>query len=811
MGDSYSFDQHASVVDAVVGMADEAELDEDVGLLVLAALEGGEQLSAALDGSYVARYESGNERATAEPVGAYLSAIEVTGFRGVGPSARLPLAPGPGLTVVAGRNGSGKSSFAEALEVALTGTTYRWAKPTKFKEHWRNLHSGEPCEIRVALAEDGLGLTTVGVDWRSEADFRDFAQWTQRTGAKREPGIAALGWEGPLELFRPLLSYDELGGLLEAGPSKLFDKLDAILGIERAKDAQARLVGAATVPREQEKTLKLATRDLKKDLAGIQDPRADSARQLLAKHKHDIDAVRALATGTSTDDGDGHVALRSLIDVRIPTAQEVSEAVARLRTALAAFAKAGTSSVERLELRSSLLQDALRLHEHDGDGACPVCGSGVVDGSWRQRVEAELANEAGEIGRLRDTRRAVERARADVRGLIAQTSEPDVPAEPHLATLAAARSAWATWLSAPEEDEALCLHLETTREELERATGALSDEAAELLAEREDLWRPYAVRLSAWVDLAAKVKADEPRMQPLTSAVDFVKDAIDCLRKARLKELEDRAREIWAALRQESNVDLGSIALEGQGNRRHVELYAAVDGSDAQALGVMSQGELHALALALFLPRATMPASPFRFVVLDDPIQAMDPAKVDAFAGVLETLAKERQVVVFSHDDRLTQAIRDLGMDATILYVTREPQSVVRVKVASDPATRCLEDACALALDKKVPSDVMNRVVPGLCRTAVEAAARDVFMARRFSQGAKRVDIEDAWQSVNTTRKKVELVVGSTKIDAWLKSKPFRQGALAITGKAAHEGLTCPPLDAVKDVRRLVADLRAIP
>jgi len=32
------------------------------------------------------------------------------------------------------------------------------------------------------------------------------------------------------------------------------------------------------------------------------------------------------------------------------------------------------------------------------------------------------------------------------------------------------------------------------------------------------------------------------------------------------------------------------------------------------ALSVMSQGELHALGLALFLPRATSPDSPFRFI-----------------------------------------------------------------------------------------------------------------------------------------------------------------------------------------------------
>lgn len=59
---------------------------------------------------------------------------------------------------------------------------------------------------------------------------------------------------------------------------------------------------------------------------------------------------------------------------------------------------------------------------------------------------------------------------------------------------------------------------------------------------------------------------------------------------------------------------VGPVQLVGSGTQRRVNLDVTVDGSDANALGVMSQGELHALALALFLPRATMAESPFRFL-----------------------------------------------------------------------------------------------------------------------------------------------------------------------------------------------------
>jgi hypothetical protein len=61
--------------------------------------------------------------------------ITAQGFRGIGPEATLDLTPSPGLTLVVGRNGSGKSSFAEGLELLLTGDTYRWSQRSKV---WRD-------------------------------------------------------------------------------------------------------------------------------------------------------------------------------------------------------------------------------------------------------------------------------------------------------------------------------------------------------------------------------------------------------------------------------------------------------------------------------------------------------------------------------------------------------------------------------------------------------------------------------------------------------------------------------------------------
>lgn len=111
-----------------------ARLDKDTGAedewsaLVLAALESPEELDQL-------------------PVPS--CRITAQGFRGIGPEATLDLTPGPGLTLVVGRNGSGKSSFAEGLELLLTGDTYRWSQRSKvWRDGWRNLHHPQAALIR---------------------------------------------------------------------------------------------------------------------------------------------------------------------------------------------------------------------------------------------------------------------------------------------------------------------------------------------------------------------------------------------------------------------------------------------------------------------------------------------------------------------------------------------------------------------------------------------------------------------------------------------------------------------------------------
>ncbi|SFA84171.1 AAA domain-containing protein [Amycolatopsis marina] len=807
------------LTDTVLDVAEnDASLSEDAKLLVLAALDGDAALAGAVGGESppasppIERDDRQTEAEEPEPIGAYLVGIEVAGFRGIGPAVTLPLAPGPGLTVVAGRNGSGKSSFAEALEIALTGDSYRWAekKGAIWSGSWRNMHYDSPCHIRIRLAEEASGETVVGLDWDRDAELGDRKSWVQRAGQKREPSLAALGWGSAIELYRPILSYDELGGLLTAEPSRLHDALEGILGLEQLNEAEKRLTATQKRLQQPDVECKTAKAALKPALEGLDDERAKAALLQLRKTKPDLDEMLRLATGTAPQQDDLLVALRALVHVTTPGEVAVERAAHDLRAAVADMAAHSTRSLEFAEQRAALLDHVLKLHATHGDMPCLVCGEGALDDEWRQRVVTEQTQESEALIAVRDAQRNLTQCRQSARELTKPVLLENTHREVELTSLGRVTAVQRRWVEAPQDDLGLAEHLLNVYPELAEAVSALSAEASASLTQREDKWAPVAQQLAEWVRLKRRALANEEVGRKVQEAVRWVRANNVVLRNQRLEPLADEARAIWAALRQESNVDLGTISLTGQRTRRRVELNATVDDEPAQALTVMSQGELHALALALFLPRATRPASPLRFVVLDDPIQAMDPAKVDGFVRVLNEIARDRQVVVFSHDDRLADAVRQIGGSARVIEVTREAGSVVKVMESSSPARRYVDDALALARDTNVPLDVTAKVLPGLCRLAVEAAARDVYYNKRYSDGADRNTTEANWVEAKGALQKLALAFRddcTAKVDSWRDAKPARRRTLSTCGGGVHIGISSDPRLVTEDLAETVEDI----
>lgn len=799
--------------------------DEEI---LLGAVLGDGDLAAVIGGTGATVDRARVATALADsspPAGAYLRSVAVTGFRGIGPTVKLSLEPGPGLTVVCGRNGSGKSSFAEALEVLLTGGIRRFEdRSAVWQESWRCLHGAAGPEVTAELVIAGAkGAATVRATWEPAAKRVTDATLRVSVPGEPEADLGRLGWGEAMSSFRPFLSHSELEVLL-ARPADLYDQLNSLLGLEQIAEIAARLAAARKRSEEIVKAPKDQLGAIKAALGASPDERAADAAARLAQKKVDLSAVEALATGSPSGEGGPVAVVSRLRDLHAPDGPLVEHARARLKDAADRLESFDTPLVREASETANLLGAALEHFETHGAGDCPVCGrSGALDAAWAGSTRARIEQHRRASAELDAARRDAASALGEARLLLAGppadlTAAPDSLA----AETAGAVELWQQWASPPPNGagpdglRTLAAHLAGLHAELDEAVSQVREAAAAEYARRQGDWAPLAAQLAAWCAAERAAATAKETVDRIRRVESWLKDANHELRNQRLRPFAEGTADLWARLRQKSSVDLVSMTLEGSATRRSVDFEVTVDGKQAPGLGVMSQGEINALALSVFLPRATSPDSPLRFVIIDDPVQAFDPSKVDGLARVLHDVAAVRQVVVFTHDERLPAALRYLELPARIVRVDRRAGSAVALEYVDDPVELYLRRAGALAADTKVPAVVAAKVIPGVCRSALEACVYEVVRRRRLGRGDSHESVEAALIAPTTLVSRLALAIHDDdqkggEVYSWLNKHigNWATDTVQVCNKGSHGPYSGGPGALVGGTRRLAEQLRA--
>ncbi len=758
------------------------------------------------------------------PAGAFLARISVTGFRGIGPSAQLDVPPGPGLTLVVGRNGTAKSSFAEGLEFALTGNNWRWdGKSKEWEAGWRNLHHEGPPSIEARFVVDGAkGEVVVARRWPDPKSDLDASTLETEVEGRRTAGLDVLGWDAPIETHRPFLSHSQLSEIVEKGPSARFDAMSKGLGLERLSGAREGLRKQRLADDSIVKEASAVLAVIIPKLEGLDDERAQLCVEALKGESWRLDDAGSVLAGGFDEDGTQLLnLLRALATLRAPAPEEVNQLLEQIEGAQERLDRVKGTDAEQSERLLKTLEAALAAHDHGGDQACPVCGQGRLDSAW-----AEEARKQQET--LREKARSVREANAARTDALASTRRICAPPPPELeragevgVDASDATLAWQSWqdlLEGEPDLSAIATRLVERSSRLLTHVEDLRGSASEELERREDIWRPLSQELRAWLPDGHGEQRALARRYGIGEAERWLGGVEADVRDERFRPLAGRAQRYWELMRQRSSVSLDELGLTGRATSRRLDLSVTVDGAGGSALGVMSQGELNVLALSLFLARATMPESPFRFLSIDDPIQAMDPTKVDGLAGVLNEVAQERQVVVFTHDARLPEAVRRLRFPALVVEIDRREDSRVFCRTIDEPVTQHLNDARAVLHTPNLEESTYRRVVPGFCRLALEAACVDVVQRRRADGDVAFAKTEQDIRDAKTLNDKLGLALfgqpGRASDAVGRLNQEYGRWAGDVVmdcNRASHgESVRMPVSDLVESTERLATQLRVL-
>ena len=374
--------------------------------------------------------------------------------------------PGPGLTLVVGRNGSGKSSFGEALELLLTGKNGRWEdRSAVWKEGWRNLHWTGPVAVVATLAVEGRRQPlTVRREWSPSSDLASGVDSVD--GVPGDNARAALAWDEAIATYRPFLPYNELGSIPDYGPAKLYDMMSAALGLDALVDARRRLRDRRLDRSKQVRNSESGRSGWFSRVEALDDERARACAQAINQPNigaWDLDAVELVLEGALEPEGGGvTTVLRELATVAVPGADAVKAAAGKLRAAAEGARAAEQTNAGRARQIADLLDRSLAAHAAHGDSTCPVCGSGELTGVWRTRTEAEVRRLRTEAATADRVHQALTDARRDARSLLTASPANLGRADAAGVDATALVGAWERWVSLPADvaDERLICHLE---------------------------------------------------------------------------------------------------------------------------------------------------------------------------------------------------------------------------------------------------------------------------------------------------------------------------------------------------------------
>ena len=605
--------------------------------------------------------------------------IELAWFRGA--AGAVALEPNGKSMVVYGENGSGKSSFVDAVEYVLNKGII---------EHLRTEYSGsrqvkaipnthKPANAKSTLSFKFQDSSELKIEFNPNGSSKRLAgesiamdEWGYRQTVLRQDEVAKFIHDTKGEKYSALLPLFGLHKLETAAENlrklRRTVESESKLGEKKAVLQQSTNLRQVTFGDQSDEQIAEAIHGLYAQYCGVDRGKAD-ALSLCGKIKIAIDH----RTSQFSADDRRHVALKDVAE------SNLKDTVERVRAASVKLAESIDSNISE---KLSVLQAARAFAETIEDGTelnCPACGQAVTSDAFGEHVKTETER----LKELENTYDAYKSAVGSVssclQSLKSNLRKPDL-------------KDWKGDLVDPALLDGL-QHLELTSPDALRENCSVDDLNAvesmllpiiakaagdtkgappnvQTLTEDKNRLNVAEMVISSR-SLRTEIDACEDLMAVITGLEQELRSQIRQRSQAVIDTISQDVESMWSTLHPGETIDCVGLSLPTDADKA-IDVVLKFHGRDQDSPRLtLSEGFRNSLGLCIFLAMAKQVADNERPLFLDDVVVSLDRHHRGMIKGLLEDEFYDRQVIILTHDREWYIELRQqLGGDNRWIFQT---------------------------------------------------------------------------------------------------------------------------------------------
>lgn len=637
-----------------------------------------------------------------------IKVIQVSWFRGAADSVSLE--PDCKSMVVYGVNGSGKSSFVDAVEYVLKdGKIGHLAHEYSGKRQEKavpNTHKpkGRKTELRIKFKDDSelkTEITNDGSSTSSGAEAVAMNTWDYRRTVLRQNEVAAFIHDTKLGKYSALLPL--------LGLHQMEVAAENLRKLAKSVDEQSKLRETKVTLREVETKRKAAFG------ADSDDQIRTRIQELHTKYcaekaatKHALSRCKELKTALETRIAGSSVDQRRHVILQEAAALDLKGHVDAVRIASGKLAGAVEPLIaEKLEVLQSTGSFVDKLWD-EKDVKCPACGRSISVGAFQAHVRAERERLHG-ITSTFDKRKAAIGILCDsVKSLKSNLGKADVKSwrdELAEGSLAAnfvdldGINADALRTSCAENDlKAIESKLLPLIDAAKSATKDAPPDAQQLSTDKQIVEAGNAV-IAATDEATAAARA-EALVSFINSLAQSVREEIKLQSKTAIGNISADIRAMWAILHPGEAIEDMRLYLPKDADKA-IDIGLKFHGVEQESPRLtLSEGYRNSLGLCIFLAMAKREAENDRPLFLDDVVVSFDRNHRGMIVELLENQFSARQVVILTHDREWYTELRQQLDDKSWAFKALLPYETPNVGIRWSHKTTTFGDARAHLKDR---------------------------------------------------------------------------------------------------------------